>query len=384
MKSNRMMRFARRKKKKGVSDLKCVARRQQKEREREREGDVVDGRADAFEIHLSWSRAWVIVMLGFEFMESLVSSDFGALVGKTMLAFVVVLYGMETLGFLYRTFLRPGQNLKKKYGGWAVVTGCTDGIGKAFCEELARQNIPVLLISRTESKLKDLQELLLKTSKKDDYQVKYVVCDFANATEKKWKEVKAEVESLDVGMLFNNVGVSYPHAQYVHELDEDIISQLISVNIVTTTKMTKMVLPGMIERNGGAIVNIGSGAATVLPSDPLYSIYAGAKGYVDQFSKSLSVEYRKYNIDVQIQAPLFVVSKMSKIRRASITVPTPRAYAKAGLASIGYETRVSPYWSHSLIWAFIASLPESMMDGIRLGMTTKIRKRALAKKSKKA
>ena len=49
------------KKKKGVSlpsDLKCVARRQQKEREREREGDVVDGRADAFEIHLSWSRAW--------------------------------------------------------------------------------------------------------------------------------------------------------------------------------------------------------------------------------------------------------------------------------------------------------------------------------------
>merc|ERR1711977_352862 len=152
----------------------------EREREREREGDVVDGRADAFEIHLSWSRAWVIVMLGFEFMESLVSSDFGALVGKTMLAFVVVLYGMETLGFLYRTFLRPGQNLKKKYGGWAVVTGCTDGIGKAFCEELAKKNIPLLLVSRTESKLENLASEL-KSKHGESYQVKWVAADFGNA-----------------------------------------------------------------------------------------------------------------------------------------------------------------------------------------------------------
>ena len=54
----------------------------------------------------------------------------------------------------YKIFLRGGYNLKKKYGGWAVVTGCTDGIGRAFCEQLAKKNIPLLLISRTESKLK--------------------------------------------------------------------------------------------------------------------------------------------------------------------------------------------------------------------------------------
>ena len=82
-------------------------------------------------------------------------------------------------------------------------------------------------------------------------------------------------------------------------------------------------------------------------------------------------------------SPLFVVSKMSKIRRASITVPTPRAYARAGLASIGHEVRVSPFWTHTIIWAIIASMPVALMDGIRIGMTTKIRKRALAKKNKK-
>ena len=83
-----------------------------------------------------------------------------------------------------------------------------------------------------------------------------------------------------------------------------------------------------------------------------------------------------------LSAALFVVSKMSKIRRASVTVPTPKAYARAGLKAIGYETRVSPYWSHTIIWAFIASMPVALMDSVRIGMTTKIRKRALAKKNK--
>jgi 17beta-estradiol 17-dehydrogenase / very-long-chain 3-oxoacyl-CoA reductase len=281
----------------------------------------------------------------------------------------------------YKIFLRGGYNLKKKYGGWAVVTGCTDGIGRAFCEQLAKKNIPLLLISRTESKLKDLAAELQEKHGKD-YEVDYIACDFSNATASTWAKVKAKIEGLDVGMLFNNVGVSYPHAMYLHELDDDMIQQLISVNVECTTKMTKFVLPGMVQRKKGAIINIGSGAATVLPSDPLYSVYAGAKGYVDQLSKSLSVEYAKYNIDVQVQAPLFVVSKMSKIRRASITVPTPKQYAAAGLANIGYETRVSPYWSHSIIWAIICAMPVALMDHVRVNMTTSIRKRALKKKAK--
>jgi len=301
-----------------------------------------------------------------------------AKLAKTFATLFLVKYGLEVLNFLYKIFLRPGLNLKKRYGGWAIVTGCTDGIGKAFCQELAKKGFPLLLVSRTESKLKDLAAEL----EKEDVEVKYLAVDFGSAPESKWKEVQSVIESLDVGILFNNVGVSYPHAQYLHELDDDIVKSLITVNVDCTTKMTKFVLPGMVKRGGGAIVNIGSGAATVLPSDPLYSVYAGTKAYVDQFSKSLSVEYAKNNIDVQVQAPLFVVSKMSKIRRASVTVPTPKAYARAGLKAIGYETRVSPYWSHTIIWAFIASMPVALMDSVRIGMTTKIRKRALAKKNK--
>ncbi|KAJ0818279.1 putative very-long-chain 3-oxoacyl-CoA reductase [Helianthus annuus] len=57
----------------------------------------------------------------------------------------------------------------------------------------------------------------------------------------------------------------------------------------------------MVKRKKGAIVNIGSGAAIVIPSDPLYAVYAATKAYVDQFSRCLYVEYKNSGIDVQCQ-----------------------------------------------------------------------------------
>jgi 17beta-estradiol 17-dehydrogenase / very-long-chain 3-oxoacyl-CoA reductase len=73
------------------------------------------------------------------------------------------------------TFLRPGKNLKK-LGKWAVVTGATDGIGKAYAMALAKKGMSVVLISRTEAKLKEVQgEIIAKGY--NGVEVKYIVCD---------------------------------------------------------------------------------------------------------------------------------------------------------------------------------------------------------------
>ncbi|BAF09243.2 Os02g0597900, partial [Oryza sativa Japonica Group] len=143
------------------------------------------------------------------------------------------------------------------------------------------------------------------------------------------------------------------------------------------------VLPAMVERKRGAIVNIGSGSSSVMPSDPLYSVYAATKAYVDQFSRCLYVEYKSKGIDVQCQVPLYVATKMASIRKSSFFVPSADTYARAAIRHIGYEPRCTPYWPHSVMWFLISILPESLIDSIRLGMCIKIRKKGQAKDAKK-
>ncbi|KAL3501073.1 hypothetical protein ACH5RR_035522 [Cinchona calisaya] len=90
-------------------------------------------------------------------------------------------------------------------------------------------------------------------------------------------EIEKVIKGLDIGVLINNVGVTYPGARFFHEVDEEVWMNVVRVNLEGTTLVTKAVLPGMITKKRGAIVNIGSAAAIVIPSHPLYAIYAATK-----------------------------------------------------------------------------------------------------------
>ncbi|XP_057964360.1 very-long-chain 3-oxoacyl-CoA reductase 1-like [Malania oleifera] len=284
------------------------------------------------------------------------------------------------LKWVYACFLRRPKNLKK-YGSWAVVTGPTDGIGKGFAFELARKGLNMVLVGRNPSKLKDVSDSI--QSKYGKIQIKTVVVDFAGDLDEGIKRIGEAIEGLDVGVLINNAGISYPYAKFFHEVDEELLRNLIKVNVEGTTKVTHAVLPGMLKRKRGAIVNIGSGSAIVIPSEPLYAVYAATKSYIDKFSRCLYVEYKKSGIDVQCQVPLYVATRMTSIRKSSLFVPSIHGYARAAVQSIGYEPRCTPYWSHSLLWGLASLVPESAIDAWRLGFCLKIRKRGQLKESMK-
>ncbi len=61
-----------------------------------------------------------------------------------------------------------------------------------------------------------------------------------------YKRIETELSGLNIGILINNAGMSYPHAQYLDKLDNKLVEDLININVVALTKLTKIVLPGMV------------------------------------------------------------------------------------------------------------------------------------------
>lgn len=118
------------------------------------------------------------------------------------------------LWLLYVFFLRPSKQVKS-FGKWAVVTGATDGIGKALAIGLAKRGMNVLLISRTKERLENVRDAILADSA--GTQVKILTVDFNSIeqldVQKSIQTALSEID--DVGVLINNVGVSndYPEVR---------------------------------------------------------------------------------------------------------------------------------------------------------------------------
>uniref|UniRef100_A0A453QMU8 Uncharacterized protein n=2 Tax=Aegilops tauschii subsp. strangulata TaxID=200361 RepID=A0A453QMU8_AEGTS len=236
------------------------------------------------------------------------------------------------------------KDLRRSYGAWAVVTGPTSGIGRSMAVELARRGLNLVLVGRDPAALQDVSDTV---SSAHGVLTKTVQFDFSLVSTPQGDEamgrLREAVAGLEVGVLVNNAGVAKPGAVYLHEADAEAWVRMVRVNLWAMTEVTAAVLPGMVERGRGAIVNIGSGAAEALPSYPLYSVYGASKQYVAQFSRSLYVEYTGKGIDVQCQAPLYVDTKMvvSMVTWggyvSQVVMPTPDAYAGAAARCIGHR-----------------------------------------------
>ncbi|KAK7318691.1 hypothetical protein RJT34_03397 [Clitoria ternatea] len=294
------------------------------------------------------------------------------------LGFVVTLNHLISLVTrISNSCLRSEKDLTRTYGSWAVVTGATDGIGKAFACQLARRGLNLVLVSRSFEKLETVAGEI--RAEYPGSHVRVVEVDFSGGEVcEGLRRVEEVIGGLDVGILINNVGITYPGAMFFHEVEEKVWRNIVRVNIEGTTRMTKVVLPGMLRRKKGAIVNIGSGASVVVPSHPLFTVYAATKAYVDQLSRSLYMEYGQCGIHVQCQVPLYVatnmVSRVACIERDSLFVPTAEGYARAAIRRIGYEARCTPYWAHSIQWYFARLIPDPLLDAWRFSIAMHRRK----------
>ncbi|XP_042751971.2 uncharacterized protein LOC111913074 [Lactuca sativa] len=166
-------------------------------------------------------------------------------------SFSLLKSSLQILNWVFINFLRPAKNLKKD-GSWALVTGPTDGIGKAFAFQLASKGLNLVLVGRNLAKLNDVSDSIRTKFKQT--QIKVVVVDFSCDLDHGIGRIKETVAGIDVRVLINNVGVCYPYARFFHEVDDKLMFNFIKVNVEGTTKVTNVVLTGMIKRKKGAIV----------------------------------------------------------------------------------------------------------------------------------
>ncbi|MFD2637988.1 3-ketoacyl-ACP reductase [Piscibacillus salipiscarius] len=192
-----------------------------------------------------------------------------------------------------------GQNIKGKI---AYVTGAGSGIGRATARELAKEGVHVGLIARTEEKLEKLANEL----KEYDVKVEYEAVDISDmdAVNKSIDQLRNRLGKADI--LINNAGVG--SKGNLVDADPDEWKRPIEVNVFGTYYVTRAVLPDLIEKNKGDIINISS--SNGLKATAGSSAYSASKFAVQGMSEALMQEVRPYNIRVFTMNPSLVATEL--------------------------------------------------------------------------
>lgn len=291
-------------------------------------------------------------------------------------------------------FILPAVNFSK-YGAkkekWAVVTGASDGIGKEYSLQLAAKGFHVVLVSRTRTKLE-----LLATEIETKYQrqTKILAFDVSSDEALNYELLKETVSSLPVTVLINNVGQSHSIPVPFLETEEKELRDIITINNTATLKITQIVAPVILSTVAdekaairGLILTMGSFGG-FLPT-PLLATYSGSKAFLQSWSAALAGELSLQGVDVELIVSYLVTSAMSKIKRSSALIPTPKAFVRATLASVGrrggsqdrYATS-TPYWAHAIMIFAIENtvgVYSKIANSLNFSMHKSIRIRALKK-----
>jgi len=205
-------------------------------------------------------------------------------------------------------------------GRVALVTGASAGIGQAFARVLAARGYDLVLTARREDRLTALAgDLAVR------HQVRCHVepCDLAERGAAERLIAAIQSRGLPIDVLINNAGYGVP-GSYVKTTWEEQ-QRFLQVLVVAVAELAHRVLPGMVERRWGRIINVAS-LAGLLPGVAGHTLYAAAKAFVITFSESLALEGAAHDIHVTASCPGFTLSEFHDVIGTRDKVSTMPAF----------------------------------------------------------
>lgn len=255
--------------------------------------------------------------------------------------------------WLTRGWRRPRLADRYGRGSWALVTGASDGLGKAFAQELAAQGFNLVLVSRTQGKLDRLKAELEQRG----VEVLTVCADLADSADATYARVADAARSVDLSIVVNCVG-STVHRRYA-DVPPSTLRRLLSINVDTTSIVTHVTLPVLLRHatatgRRGALINVGSIVGRFYW--PGTQLYGACKAFIDHLTVPLAFEYGAQLDVLSFQPTVMATAMAAGTEPAALTI-SPQAAARAALAHLGHCIRSHGHWRHALFAVVCAALP---------------------------
>ncbi|EKQ50731.1 MULTISPECIES: SDR family oxidoreductase [unclassified Clostridium] len=177
-----------------------------------------------------------------------------------------------------------------------LITGASSGIGLELARIFASHKHNLILVSRNAHKLK---ELAYELEEEHESKVHIISHDLSKPEASKQIFHKVAELGVQVDILINNAGGGY--VGFFHETDAHKDLEIMQVNMIALTEMTKIFSREMIKRRKGSILNVASTGA--FSPGPFTAVYYASKAYVLSLSEALRIELRQYNINVTTLCP---------------------------------------------------------------------------------
>jgi short-subunit dehydrogenase len=189
---------------------------------------------------------------------------------------------------------QPTATMAKDH--FALITGASSGIGACFARALAARGNNLVLVARSKDKLEALKnEIAVKHS----LRVEIVEQDLSLEGSAARLATVLKERGVTVELLVNNAGFGAHGEFWKLPLDRQV--KMLQLNIVTLTELTHLLLPAMVERRRGGIINVSSTAS--FQPVPYTSVYAATKAYVTSFSMGIAEEVCDYGVKVLALCP---------------------------------------------------------------------------------